>query len=135
MRVPSDVVFAWRGPFENAAVNQLHADGFALPVFNIDWSGRVADHSLGWVCAHQVDRLVGFVNVGWDGGVHAFVLDTLVDAAFRRTGVGTELIRIAVGEARAAGCTWLHVDFEPQLHGFYIDACGFRVTDAGLLQL
>ncbi len=33
-------------------------------------------HSLGWVTAHDGDVLVGFVNVAWDGGDHAFLLDT-----------------------------------------------------------
>jgi hypothetical protein len=35
----------------------------------------------------------------------------------------------------AAGCEWLHVDFEPELRRFYLDACGFRPTDAGLIRL
>jgi hypothetical protein len=30
------------------------------------------------VCARQGRELVGFVNVAWDGVVHAFVLDTMV---------------------------------------------------------
>lgn len=37
--------------------------------------------------------------------------------------------------ARVAGCEWLHVDFEPRLRRFYLDACGFRPTEAGLIRL
>jgi len=37
--------------------------------------------------------------------------------------------------ARAAGCHWLHVDFEPELRVFYVDACGFASTAAGLVDL
>jgi hypothetical protein len=37
--------------------------------------------------------------------------------------------------ANAAGCEWLHVDFERDLAPFYFDACGFRSTDAGLIHL
>ena len=37
--------------------------------------------------------------------------------------------------AKAAGCEWLHVDFEPDLAPFYFDACGFRPTPAGLIHL
>ena len=44
----------------------------------------------------------------------------------RRRGVGSELVRRAAEQARAAGCEWLHVDFEDHLRGFYLDACGFR---------
>ena len=79
--------------------------------------------------------LVGFVNVAWDGGVHAFVLDTVVAAAWRRQGIATELVAIAEREARAAGCEWLHVDFEPHLTAFYLEACGFRSTPAGVIEL
>jgi len=87
------------------------------------------------VCAREDGRLVGFVNVAWDGGVHAFVLDTVVAPAAGRRGIGTRLVAIATENARAAGCEWLHVDFEPHLRSFYFDACGFRPTDAGLIQL
>ena len=49
-------------------------------MLDIDWRAQVERHSLGWVCATDGGgSLVGFVNVAWDGGVHAFVLDTLVE--------------------------------------------------------
>jgi GNAT superfamily N-acetyltransferase len=87
------------------------------------------------VCARDGAELVGFVNVAWDGVVHAFVLDTLVAAGARRRGVGTRLVEVAVARARAAGCKWLHVDFEDHLRGFYFDACGFTPANAGLMEL
>jgi hypothetical protein len=74
------ITYEWRGEFENAAVNALHAEGFGHRVMDIDWRTQVHRHSLGWVCARDVGTLAGFVNVAWDGGVHAFVLDTVVDA-------------------------------------------------------
>ena len=70
-----------------------------------------------------------------DGVVHAFVLDTMVTGGVRRHGVGTRLVGVAVEEARAAGCEWLHADFEDHLRGFYFDACGFTPTNAGLIGL
>jgi len=36
---------------------------------------------------------------------------------------------------RAAGCEWLHVDFDAHLRDFYVGACGFRPTHAGLIAL
>ena len=75
------------------------------------------------------------MNVAWDGVVHAFVLDTMVATRVRRHGVGTRLVELAVEGARAAGCEWPHVDFEDHLRGFYIDACGFLPTNAGLIEL
>ncbi len=45
------------------------------------------------------------------------------------------VVRTAVAEATKAGCTWLHVDYEAALADFYLVACGFRRTDAGLTRL
>lgn len=127
--------YEWRGRFDNAEVNVLHAEGFAHRVLDDDWWGQVNRHSLGWVCARDGVDLVGFVNVAWDGAVHAFVLDTLVAGPVRRRGVGRELVARAVEGARAAGCEWLHVDFDDELKPFYFDSCGFQPTNAGLIAL
>ncbi|HEU0195122.1 MAG TPA: GNAT family N-acetyltransferase [Gaiellales bacterium] len=129
--------YEWRGSFTNAELNALHAEGFAHDLLDDDWRGQVERHSLGWVCARDPKggRLVGFVNVAWDGGSHAFVLDTLVSAEVRRRGIGRRLVAIAADAARAAGCEWLHVDFERHLRPFYLGACGFVPTDAGLVDL
>jgi len=130
------ISYEWRGAFENAEINALHADGFDHPAREDDWQSRVERHSLGWVCARDGDDgLVGFANVAWDGMSHAFVLDTLVATAMRRQGVGRELIAVAVTEARAAGCEWLHADFDVHLRAFYLEACGFAPTNAGLVAL
>ena len=131
----SSMIFQWRGSFGNDELNALHAEGFGHPPLADDWWGQVNRHSLGWVCARRDGELIGFVNVAWDGGIHAFIIDTLVAAAARRLGIGTELVAVAAREARAAGCEWLHVDFDPHLRPFYFDACGFRPTDAGLIAL
>ena len=129
------IAYEWRGEFESPEVNLLHAEGFGHDVLDDDWRGQVERHSLGWVCARESGTLVGFVNVAWDGAVHAFLLDTLVTARLRRHGVGRELVAVAVSQARAAGCDWLHVDFEDELRGFYLGACGFAPTNAGLIEL
>lgn len=129
------ISYEWRGQFENVDVNQLHAEGFGHKIRDDDWWAQVNRHSLGWVCARQGHRLVGFVNVAWDGDVHAFILDTVVATEVRRQGVGTRLVSLAEEQARLAGCEWLHVDFDEHLRSFYFDSCGFRSTDAGLIRL
>jgi hypothetical protein len=93
----------------------------------------VNQHSLGWVCAREGRDLAGFVNVAWDGGVHAFILDTLVTARVRSQ--GNQAHRGLCGNARAARCEWLHVDFEDHLRPFYFGSCGFRPINAGLIAL
>lgn len=100
------------------------------------WWDRIQPHSLGWVTARaENDLLIGFVNVAWDGGDHAFLLDTKTRPTHQRRGLGTAVVRRAADEARSAGCEWLHVDFLPDLAPFYFDACGFRPTAAGLIRL
>jgi GNAT superfamily N-acetyltransferase len=94
----------------------------------------VLRRSLVHVCAYDGRRLVGFVNVAWDGGAHAFLLDTSVHPDLQRRGIATSLVRRATELARERGAIWLHVDFEPQLEGFY-RRCGFRATGAGLVEL
>ena len=90
--------------------------------------------SLAHVGAYDGVALVGFVNVAWDGGVHAFILDTCVDRDYRRQGIASRLVERAAEVARARGAHWLHVDFEPHLEGFYRQ-CGFGPTAAGLMRL
>ncbi|WP_380283189.1 GNAT family N-acetyltransferase [Kitasatospora purpeofusca] len=138
---PPALDLLWRGEFGDRELDALHAAAFggagAPGGASTPWRARLERHSLGWVCARPArgGPLLGFVNVLWDGGVHAFLLDTAVDPAARRSGIGTRLVAAAADNARAAGCDWLHVDFEPHLRGYYLDACGFRPTDAGLLRL
>lgn len=129
------ITYGWRAPFDNAELDALHAAGFGYEPSGHDWWAQVSRHSLGWVCARDGSRLVGFVNVAWGGSGHAFLLDTVVAADERHRGVGTGLVGEAVRQASAAGCAWLHVDFEQHLRGFYFDACGFRPTEAGLIAL
>lgn len=99
------------------------------------WWQPVLERSLTWSTAFDGETLVGFVNVAWDGGVHAFLLDTTVHPDWGRRGIGTELVRRAAQAAREHdGLEWLHVDYEPHLIGFY-EGCGFAPTPAGLLRL
>ncbi|MDD4904149.1 MAG: GNAT family N-acetyltransferase [Candidatus Bipolaricaulis sp.] len=116
-------------------MNALHAEAFGHRILDDDWVGQVEKRSLGWVTARDGVKLAGFVNVAWDGGVHAFLVDTMVARAYRRRGLATRLVKEATERARAAGCEWLHVDFDNELRSFYLDACGFRSTPAGVIRL
>ena len=130
------ISYGWRAPFHSAEAEELHAEGFGHAPGDDDRWGRFNRHSLGWVCARDAaGRLVGLVNVAWDGGEHAFLLDTVVAVAAQRQGVGSALVRRAVAGARAAGCGWLHVDHEPGLAAFYDASLGFVPTEAGLVRL
>jgi GNAT superfamily N-acetyltransferase len=133
---PSPYRFAWRAEFSNQSLNVLYAEAFHHAVLDYDWLAQVRGHSLGWVCAFDADTLIGFVNVAWDGDDHAFILDTAVLHRYERQGVGTRLVALASERVRAAGRQWLHVDFDEEgLGRLYFDACGFRPTIAGLIDL
>ncbi len=97
-------------------------------------STPILSRSLLYVCAYDGKTLVGFVNVAWDGGIHAFLLDTTVHQGWQRQGIGGKLVRRAAEEARERGIMWLHVDYEPHLEAFY-RGCGFSPTAAGLIRL
>ena len=129
------ISYQWRGAFTTAEAEALHAEGFGRARGDRDWKAQVERHSLGWVCARRGAELAGFVNVAWDGGVHAFILDTVVARGLRRHGIGTRLVEVAAREASSAGCEWLHVDFGDHLRPFYFGSCGFQPTNAGLISM
>lgn len=133
-----EIRYEWRGAFTNAEANALHAEAFETRVYDEsewNWEELTARHSLGWVVARRGAELSGFVNVLWDGLVHAWIQDVMVARSARGNDIGTELVVHAGAGARAAGCEWLHVDFDDELRPFYFDACGFRPTNAGLISL
>ncbi len=129
----SDDITYHRNPtVTHAAMNTLFAAA---------WEGHtetdftpILNRSLAYIGAYSGMVLVGFVNVAWDGGIHAFLLDTTVHPAYQRRGVGLRLVQEATAAAKEHGIHWLHVDYEPHLDTFY-RACGFQPTQAGLLRL
>src|ERR1700675_43548 len=97
------VAYRWRGPLTDAEMVGLVRSYGGRAVEG--WWDRIRAHSLGWVTARTADgAAVGFVNVAWDGGDHAFLIDTKTHGAFQRRGIGTRLVEVAVRHAKAAGC-------------------------------
>ncbi len=119
-------------PIQNAALNDLFAAAWDDHSVS-DFEAQLR-HSLLYVCAYDGERLIGFVNLAWDGGIHAFLLDTTTHPDYQRRGVGLALVRVAVEAARGRGIKWVHVDYEPHFAEFY-RKCGFGYTEAGLMGL
>jgi GNAT superfamily N-acetyltransferase len=124
------VVYRWRAIVDDRDVDDLHADAFGETPGRYRWR-RSRPLSLGWVTASEDGRLIGFLNVAWDGNRHAFLLDTAVASDRQRRGIGRHVVARALEEAHKAGCEWVHVDYERHLSDFYA-ACGFTPTTGGL---
>jgi GNAT superfamily N-acetyltransferase len=117
----------------NRQLNELSAASWDTPS-DSDFN-PILERSLGYIGAFDGELFIGFINIAWDGCEHAFLLDTMVRPEFRRQGIGRELVTEAISLCRGAGVAWLHVDFEPHLAGFYLTACGFRPSAAGVMKL
>ena len=128
----STLFYRIKPPATNEELNPLFAAAWPDHGW-IDFAPVLA-HSLAYVCAYDDETLIGFVNIAWDGGIHAFLLDTTVHPAWQRRGIGREVVRRATQAARDRGMAWLHVDYEPHLEPFY-RSCGFTPTRAGLIRL
>jgi GNAT superfamily N-acetyltransferase len=121
---------------DDEVISRLHDLAFDEPQSSVaPWAKRLRRHSVTWAGAFRGDELIAFAHVVWDGGTHGFLLDTVVHPAHRRTGLGQAVVAAAADRAEAAGCQWLHVDYEQHLEPFYRDACGFSATAAGLRRL
>lgn len=129
------IEFRERCAVDDVALSQLHAAAFGESARLVAWGERLERHSLSWIGAFDGERLVGFVNLAWDGDRHAFLLDCVVSPPRQRARIGTGLVTRAVQLATTAGCTWLHADFDAVLAPFFHDCCDLSPTAAGLVRL
>lgn len=121
-----------RPPITNVELNALFQSAWPQHVER-DFQ-LVLDRALTYIGAFDGQKLIGFANLAWDGGLHGFVLDPTVHPGYRRRGIGRALIYGLARVARASRLQWLHVDYEAHLEPFY-RAVGFRASAAGVLRL
>ena len=93
--------YCLKSPLTNEALNALFAASW--PEHRLRDFQPILSRSLVFISAFQAEQLAGFVNMAWDGSVHAFLLDTTVHTDVRKQGVGSELVRNAVETAREHG--------------------------------
>jgi GNAT superfamily N-acetyltransferase len=127
-----NITYLINPPLENTVLNELFSSAWGKP-YNVDFKPEL-EAALCYVAAFDGSKLIGFVKLIGDAGVHAFLLDTSVHADYKHRGIGQELVARAVSIAKECGCEWVHVDFEDHLESFYTK-CGFKPTKAGLIQL
>lgn len=128
------VIYERCGSATDDEINALHQAAFGH-AGESRWNDELLPHSVTWISARLDGRLVGFVNVIGDGGVHAILLDTAVLPPCQGQGIGRRLVAEAADAAACLGCRWLHTDYKPHLTSFYESACGLHPTHAGLLEL
>jgi hypothetical protein len=72
--------FRVRPEVDDEALSRLHTRAFGGRFQQQSWRRRLSAYGLSWVGAYdERGRLIGFVNVAWDGGTHASALDVVVD--------------------------------------------------------
>ncbi len=54
---------------------------------------RALENSQYYISAYQGDRLVGFGRVVTDFATHAMIFDMIVDPAFQRRGIGSQILK------------------------------------------
>ena len=128
------IIYVQNPVVTNEALSELYRLGWGKPGNTVYDFEPIHQRSLGFFCAYAGEQLAGYVNLAWDGGVHAFLLDPTVHPDFQRRGIGRELVLHAIELARQSGLEWVHVDYEPHLDHFY-KSCGFEPTLAGLVRL
>jgi predicted N-acetyltransferase YhbS len=127
-----NITYTINPPLENTALNTLFSSAWGQSN-NVDFTAELKA-AMCYIGAFDGSRLIGFVKLIGDAGVHAFLLNPSVHADYKRRGIGQELVARAVAFAKERGCEWVHVDFEDLLEPFYTK-CGFKPTKAGLIAL
>src|SRR5207248_1512796 len=114
-RSVAEIRYVVRGEIDNDACNRIHAAAFGHRVLRWDWSRQFHQHSVSWVSAVDEGEMVGFVNLAWDGGVHAFLLDTAVVPLRQGQGIGSRLVEVLLDDGvKRAPLEWIHVDSSPE---------------------
>ena len=124
----------WRGEFSNVEIRRA-AEAFGTRLYDEsewNWIEQCERYGprVGRACRDE-SRFVGFVNVLWDGLVHAYLEDVMVAAEARNRGVGVGLVA-ARGWRQSCGCEFLHASTRA---GCASSACGFAPTLGGLMEL
>jgi hypothetical protein len=102
----SPILYLTSPPITNEQLNDL---------FDAAWPGhtpsdfaKILSQSLLYICAYEGERLVGFVNVAWNGGIHAFILDTTVtriSGDMESASNSSNTLQAKHGSAASNGCT------------------------------
>ena len=95
----------------------LLANGWSGARFEADRFPRLIDGAQAALVAVDGERVVGFARALGDGVGNGYIATVVVDAAWRRQGIGRDLVVALMGEER--DMTWVLRAARPDVQGFY----------------
>lgn len=121
---------------ENPAIS---AEEIAALRTAVGWTGMLEQYrktvgkSYFWaVCFCQTNGPVGYVDVLSDGVLDGFVRDLMVHPQYRKRGIGSTLLNMAIRRLREDGVFAVNVLFRTDLTSFY-EKAGFTVLTGGMI--
>ena len=115
-------------PEEELIALYRHA-GWIGPQDTPDRIRRLIRGSFLFCCAFdEAGRLIGSMRTLSDGVSDAYLLDLVVDPAYRRQGIGKEILHRLSAHLRSLGVDWIVLAGAPGTEPFY-RATGFRIMD------
>lgn len=129
----SSLQYKTHSPLTNDDLNGLFGR-VGNKTMSVDFS-RILDQSLTWIAGYDGDVLMAWINVAWDGFVHAFLVDRIAmddeDGAVR-----SELVRQAIAAIRRDHPTVfkIHADCRPDEIPWLVEL-GFQQLPGGIVVL
>ena len=125
------IVYKTAEPLEKSKVLDLYKDaGWTAYTEKPEQLMRALSNSLRVISAWDMDSLVGLIRVVGDGEIILYIQDILVLQAYKRHGIGTHLMKIAMEEFGSVRQKVLLTEDTPETRGFY-ESLGFNSCDDG----
>jgi ribosomal protein S18 acetylase RimI-like enzyme len=117
-------------PAEHEAVRALLlANGWSGARFEPSNFTMLIERATESLVALDGDRVVGFARALGDGCFNGYISMLVVDAAYRRQGLGRALVRRLMGDN--VDMTWVLRAARPDVQGFY-EKLGFRKSEVAM---
>lgn len=122
----------FRDPPEGELVSLYRTAGWIGPADTPERIGRLIRGSFLFCGAFSPDgRLIGSMRALSDGVSDAYLLDLVVEPAYRRQGIGREILHRLSGHLRSLGVDWIVLAGAPGTEPFY-RTTGFRIMEGYL---
>jgi GNAT superfamily N-acetyltransferase len=82
--------------------------------------------------ARKDGKLIGFIDILSDGIADAFLQDLMVHPDYQNNGIGSEIMKRAIGFIKSKNIKCIQVTFQDHLLSFY-EKFGFYIFKAGII--